>query len=310
MSDNVHGFGVDNSNHNNRNDDYQYSPDNSSPIYLKMIYRGDPKQQTIPNFLKLTICPFFRFKSFSFIIIVINCVIFIASLFPHGLNQSSLDKYFLPPSRETLKVMGDLSGRDIKQSPWQAYRWITGNLLHAYYTHILFNCFSILIIGTMLEYLIGTWRYMVIYILSGILGSLFSVLVDFDSRSVGASICICGVIGANIGYYIINWNSLTKIFGIQNKCCIMFFPILIAIMCLPMFYSNGESGIDTDSNINTYGHLGGLIFGLFLSFIFINPHNEGDSCFFSNKILFYSGIVVCSVFAVVGFLCFYLLYKE
>ena len=61
MSDNVHGFGVDNSNHNNRNDDYQYSPDNSSPIYLKMIYRGDPKQQTIPNFLKLTICPFFRF---------------------------------------------------------------------------------------------------------------------------------------------------------------------------------------------------------------------------------------------------------
>lgn len=309
MSENIHGFGDDYSNDNNRNDDYRYSPDDPTPIYAKMQYRGDPKNQSIPNFLKLSICPFFSFKSFSFIIIVINLVIFIVSLFPHGLNQFQLDIYFLPPSYETLRVMGDLSGPDIRKYPWQAYRWITGNLLHAYYTHILYNCFSILIIGTMLEYLIGTWRYTVIYILSGILGSLFSVLVDFRSRSVGASICICGIIAANIGFYIINWNALTRIFGIQNKCCILMFPIMVAIMCFPIFYSSGQSGIDTESNINTYGHLGGFIFGFFLSFIFIKPQDESDTCFFNYKICFYLGIVVCSVFAVAGFLCFYLLDK-
>lgn len=299
---NIHGIG-DNSNGNND----PYSQDDSTPLFYKIQYKGDPREQSIPNFIKQTICPFFRFKSFSFIIIIVNVVIFIATLFPHGLEQHSLDKYFLPPSQQTLHEVGDLDGVKIRSKFIHAYRWISGNLLHAYFSHILFNSFAILVIGTMLEYLIGTWRYIVIYCISGILGSLFSVLVDFYTRSVGASICICGLITAEIGYYIINWGALPRIFGTQNRCCLIMIPIVIAFMCIPIFYNSSGSGVDDSSNINMYGHLGGLIFGFFSSFIFIKPTDESDTCCLTYKFLFYCGIVICAGFALIGFPCFYLL---
>ena len=306
MADNVHGIG-DNSRGNN---DYPNSTDDSTPLFYKIQYKGDPRNQSIINFLKQSICPFFRFKSFSFIIIVINVVIFIATLFPHGLNEGTLQKYFLPPSVKTLNDVGDLDGEKIRKNFIHAYRWISGNLLHAYFEHLLFNSFAILVIGTMLEYLIGTWKYIAIYWISGILGSLFSVLVDFHTRSVGASICICGVITAEIGYYIINWNGLDRIFGPQNRCCLIMIPIVIAFMCIPIFYNTSSgSGIDDSSNINIYGHLGGLIFGFFSSLIFIKPKEESDTCCLTQKILFYIGIVACAGFALIGFPCFYLLDK-
>ena len=161
----------------------------------------------------------------------------------------------------------------------------------------------------MLEYLIGIWRYIIIYCLSGLLGSLFSALVKPDEASVGASICKCGEIAADIGFHIINWKILPRIFGIPNRCCLIMIPVIIALLSIPMYInSEGDSGI-SDTNINIYGHLGGLIFGFFMSFIFIKPNDENDTCFLPYKALNITGIVVCSAFAVIGFPCFYLLNK-
>lgn len=289
------------------NPDNQYTQNDSEPLLLKIQYKGDPRAQSIPNFLKQTICPFFTFKSFSFIIIVLNTIIFIVTLFPHGLDSDDKGKFFLPPSRVTLNDVGDLDGEKIRSKFLHAYRWITGNLLHGYFDHLVFNCFSILVIGTMLEYLIGTWKYFVIYWISGILGSLFSVLVDFHTRSVGASICICGLISAEIGYYIINWNAIPRIFGTNNRCFLITLPIVMAILSIPLTYNSSGSSVDDKSRINLYGHLGGLIFGFFSSFIFIKPKNETDTCCLEYKFLFYLGLIICSAFAVIGFLCFYLL---
>ena len=299
-SPNIHGIGDTRDNNDSKED--------SSPLLLKINYRGDPREQSIPSYLKQTLCPFFSFKSFSFIIIVINIIIFIISLIPNGLDQYLISYYFLPPSSKTLEIMGDLNGSKIRNSPEQAYRWIMGNLLHLDFTHIFFNCFSILIIGTWFEYLIGTWRFIVIYILSGILGSLFSVLVAFDITSVGASICICGIITAYLGYFVINWNAIPRIFGVQNSCFLLAFPLLMAFMCIPIFTGSEGSGIEK-GKINLYGHLGGMIFGFFLSFIFIRPKDESDTCLLPYKVFFYMSIAICGGFAVIGFLCFYLLDK-
>ena len=296
---NIHGFGDSNSRRNDS--DRYYDPNDQTPLFYKFSYKGDPRSQSIPSYLKEVICPFFHFRSFSFVIIMVNIAVYIASLIPHGLEQSSLKTKFLPPSSETLDLFGNLYGPRLRESPLQSYRWIANSLLHAYFDHIFSNCFGILIFGTMLEYLIGTLRYAIIYILSGILGSLFSVLIESKVRSVGASISCYGLIGALMGFYIINWNSLTRIFGMNNKCYIILFPLLMIIFMLPIFM-NGS-----DSNVNIYGHIGGCIFGLFLSFFILKPQDEGDTCFGPYKLLFYAGIVICGSFAVIGFLCFYLL---
>lgn len=301
---NIHGIG-ESRNINGNNDD-----DPTTPLFMMGSYKGDTREQPVLSFLKQSLFPCFKLKSFSFIIIVVNILIFIISLCPHGLNPEQKIDYFLPPNGDSLDKLGDLNGRKIRKTAIQGYRWITHNFLHAYFNHIFSNSFSILIVGTILEHLIGTWRYIAIYGLSGILGSLFSLLVNFDSVSVGASICICGLIAALIAHSIINWNSLPVIYGYPNRMLIITFPILIAIMNISMIIT-GETEDDEKKKIkiNGYGHLGGIIFGFLLGFVFIKPKNENDVCCFTYKILFYSGLGICIGFALIGFPCFYLLNK-
>ena len=152
----------------------------------------------------------------------------------------------------------------------------------------------------MVEYLIGSLKYSLIYIFSGILGSLFTVLIQTNSSNVWALICCFGILGALLGFYVINWKALTKIFGVNNKCLIALFSFNDDFLCLILISTN-------DSEINIYGHLGGIIFGFFLSLCFINPKKENDVSIFDAKIFFNFGTIICTSFPIVGFSCFYLL---
>jgi rhomboid protease GluP len=301
---NIHRVG-DSDGENNSHD--------SEPLLQKFSYKGDPRTQPVLNYLKELVCPFISLKSATFVILVINVLIYLITLIPHGIDPFYKYYYFLPPATETLDF-GTLNGYKMRESFVQFYRWIVNSLLHAEFSHIFSNSLGLLILGSHLEYLIGVWRYVVIYILSGLLGSLFSILIDNKQNSVGASICVCGIIGAFFGYYMINWNSLSSIYGTNNKCLIMMFPIIMAFMIIPSILSFTMNGVDGEYShaVNILGHLGGLIFGFLSSFIFIKPKDDSDSCLFPYKVLFISGIVSCAAFAVIGFPCFYFLdkYKE
>ncbi len=311
---NIHGFGDNNDNDNNKEtnggNNYYFTSreEDATPIYEKFNFKGDPRSQSIISYLKEAICPMFCFKSFSFIIIVINVVVYIISFFPYGFETDQLGVSFLPPSYKTLDLFGDLSGKKIRKNPLESYRWITNNFLHASFEHIFANCFSILIIGTMYEYLIGTWRYIVLYFISGILGSLFSALCSSDDSSVGASISVCGLLSGLIGFFIINWYALPAIFGTNNKCMIIMFPLMMLLFSFPLEFSTTTgSGIDYGAGrINYLGHLGGIIFGFFACFIFVKPKEESDAACLPYKFWFYIGIIVCGLFTVLGFPYFYL----
>ena len=290
---NIHLLGGDES-------DNETESSNKSQIFLKIVYKGDPRKQTLLSYLKEVICPFFRIKSFSFIILTINLIVFIASLIPNGLEPSQKELKFLPPSTITLDKMGSLWGAKIKESFWESYRWIANSVLHGNFEHLFSNSLGILFFGTMVEYLIGTVKFCLIYILSGILGSLFTVLIQQNTSNVGASICCFGIMGAMIAFYIINWKGLGKIFGVNNKCLIVFFPTMMIFLSLFIL------SVD-DTEINIYGHIGGLIFGFFLGLVFIKPKNDMDVGIFNRKILFIIGLIVCVGFPISGFPCFYLL---
>ena len=222
---NIHLLGGDES-------DNESESNNKTPIFLKIVYKGDPREQTLLSYLQEVICPFFRIKSFSFIILIINLIVFIASLIPNGLEPSQKELKFLPPSTITLDKMGSLWGAKIKESFWESYRWIANSVLHGNFEHLFSNSLGILFFGTMVEYLIGTVKFCLIYILSGILGSLFTVLIQQNTSNVGASICCFGIMGSMIAFYIINWKGLGKIFGVNNKCLIVFFPTMMIFLSL------------------------------------------------------------------------------
>jgi membrane associated rhomboid family serine protease len=310
---NIHGLDHNSNDNNNNNNIYrvqQYDMNSNESIFSKFMYKGEPREQTIRSYLKEAIYPFLTLKSFSFAVIILNVVMYIVSLCIHGLDNEAKLNYFLPPSSRTLHLLGNLFGYGMRNKPVEFYRWITHNFLHANFAHVFSNCFCILMFGTMLEYLIGTWRYISIYLLSGILGGLFSVLIKPEVSSVGASICCYGAISAILGFDIINWNYLPVIYGTPNKCLILMIPLLMILFTLPMTFTPFRgTAFSMDNRVNFLGHLGGIIFGLLLSFFIIKPKDPSDSSSKVNKILFYCGIAACAIFALTGFLCFYLMNK-
>ena len=58
----------------------------------------------------------------------------------------------------------------------QWYRFVTPMFLHAGLGHILANMVAQIIIGSRLENDIGWWRFLILYVLSGIGGILFAVM--------------------------------------------------------------------------------------------------------------------------------------
>jgi membrane associated rhomboid family serine protease len=87
------------------------------------------------------------------------------------------------------------------------WRLFTALFLHGGFTHLLFNVFALYILGPPLERSIGTIRFAVCYLMSGLASSAAVVgltvvgLVQV-SQLVGASGCIMGIVGAWTGFLL------------------------------------------------------------------------------------------------------------
>ena len=67
------------------------------------------------------------------------------------------------------------------------------------------------------EYTFGVVKTLIIYLVSGIAGNLFSSLLNPGTVKVGASTALYGVIGVILAYIFINWNGLDLV-GPVMKC--------------------------------------------------------------------------------------------
>src|SRR5262249_19155977 len=57
------------------------------------------------------------------------------------------------------------------------------------------NMFSLFFAGSILEHVIGRWRYLLLYLVSGIAGSAGALFHSADAATAGASGAIFGVLG-------------------------------------------------------------------------------------------------------------------
>lgn len=127
----------------------------------------------------------------------------------------------------------------------EIYRLITSTFLHGGIIHILFNMSALNIIGKEVEYIYGSKKYILIYILSALSGSLFGYLFNPNSISVGASGAIFGLLGAMLVFGLKEKNKIGKQYA-KNILGTLAINVIIGI---------------TISNIDNYAHLGGLIMG-------------------------------------------------
>ncbi|MBK8047001.1 MAG: rhomboid family intramembrane serine protease [Anaerolineales bacterium] len=74
------------------------------------------------------------------------------------------------------------------------WRLFTATLLHGGVLHLMFNLYALFSLGPLLESYLGPARFLAIYVLGGLFGSLLSYAFT-DSVSVGASGAIFGIFG-------------------------------------------------------------------------------------------------------------------
>lgn len=83
------------------------------------------------------------------------------------------------------------------QGQW--WRMLAATFLHAGILHIGFNLYILWAAGRRMERILGTWAFLAAYLLSGLLGSVASLLVHPTVVCVGASGAIFGIFGAMLG---------------------------------------------------------------------------------------------------------------
>ena len=92
------------------------------------------------------------------------------------------------------------------QSEWMSQlkfgQLFTYMFVHANFSHLLMNMITLFFIGPTVEKTIGSYRFFILYYLSGLLGGLgWSLLAPPETSCLGASGAIMGVLGAFGAFY-------------------------------------------------------------------------------------------------------------
>jgi rhomboid protease GluP len=132
------------------------------------------------------------------------------------------------------------------------WRLITNIFLHGGLMHVLFNMYGLFFVGIFLEPAMGTAKYILVYLITGIIASIASVWWHVATVSVGASGAIFGLYGVFFALLTVNVFSkdLKKSFLISTSVFIVYNLIY------------GLTG-----GIDNAAHIGGLLSGLIIGYI-------------------------------------------
>ncbi len=205
----------------------------------------------------------FSFKKpiITYSIIFICVLVFILM---YVLGNGSTDNY-------TLLLFG--ANLDALTKNGDYYRLLTSMFLHIGIMHLLCNMYSLYIIGKEVENVFGKWKYLVIYILSGIAGSILSLAFNHNTICAGASGAIFGLLGALLyfGYYYRPYLGATLT------------RTIIPVIAINLIVGFLDSGIDNSA------HIGGLVGGLLVAMAVGVPDKSNNN----NKI---NGIVLSLIY--------------
>ena len=164
-------------------------------------------------------------------IVAVNVVVFLLEHF--GTDTTFVDRYAMWPYAV--------------HAHSQYYRAFTAPWLHADFLHIASNMIALLIVGPALEVQLGKVRFVVLYLIAGLGGSVGSYLLSpSDVAGIGASGAIMGVMGAYV------------VIGLRRRL-----PIAPVVALIVINLVIGFSG-----NIDWRAHLGGLATGAVLAYIY------------------------------------------
>lgn len=154
---------------------------------------------------------------------------------------------------------------DTKVVLFNSYTLITAIFLHSGIQHLFYNIFGLALFGSILEHVIGSKRFLILFFVSGLAASLISI--PFYTRVLGASGAIFGILGM-LG--VLRPNLTVWVYSMPM-------PMIIALF---VWGAGDVLGIFVPTGTANIAHLGGLgvgvIAGLFYRKQFKLPKNKKE----------------------------------
>jgi rhomboid protease GluP len=205
---------------------------------------------------------------FTYILLVINVFIFLLLEWNGGSTET-----------ETLIQYGAKYNPDILDGQW--WRLVSSMFLHIGFIHLFMNMLAVFYLGVTVERIFGSWRFIIIYFMAGIGGSLTSFAFT-TNVSAGASGALFGLFGALL------------FFGLKYKR--IFFQTMGSGILL-LIGINIVFGF-TVQQIDMGAHLGGLVAGFFAASIVHLPKKKNYLLQFIALIVYVVLIIGTGIFGV------------
>ncbi len=135
----------------------------------------------------------------------------------------------------------------------QYYRFITSIFIHIGISHLFFNGYALYVFGTQIERFLGKKKYILFFLLTGLMGNIATYIFNPISVSAGASGSLFGIFGAFL-YLIQRHKEMITPEGRKSIISMIGVNLVLTIVV---------------PSISITAHLGGLIAGYILSYVFI-----------------------------------------
>jgi membrane associated rhomboid family serine protease len=178
----------------------------------------------------------------SFVLIGINALVWLAIQVTGGSGSRLIDTLaLLPDSAFRRSADGTVEVvRGVADGAW--WQLVTSEFTHVSVVHIALNMLALYFLGPVLENALGRWRFLAVYLVSGMAGAAAVMLFsDPRSQTLGASGAIFGLMGALAVMALKVRGQLQSVLVWLGLNLVLTFSI---------------------ANISWQGHLGGLVGGL------------------------------------------------
>ena len=198
-----------------------------------------------------------RFPLMTIVFILLNVAVFVYELIQP--SETALDSLVF--------TWGLVPYRLMQLEPLAILTIFTSMFIHSGFMHLIGNMLYLWIFGDNIESALGSFRFIVFYLLCGVGAALGQVLIDPASQvpMVGASGAISGVLGAYLLLYPRAEVETLVILGYFAR--LVRLPALVVLglwIVLQLFSGLAALGMNASGGVAWFAHVGGFAAGLVL----------------------------------------------
>ena len=183
-------------------------------------------------------------------LLLLTTGVFLSMLLLRGFDYESV---------QTVYDFGGVLGAEIQVDPSQSWRLLAAMFVHVGLQHFVLNMLTLYFLGRIAEDLFGSKAFLALYLLSGLMGNLFVLVFSPEVVAAGASTALSGLFATIVSLRFIARSPYIRYLS-QRYTALILINILFSFM----------------PGISLAGHLGGLVGGGILAFVF-PVYGERDS---------------------------------